>query len=99
MASSDQPHSPMPNDTGNPTPGHPMTMEQHMIDKGAAMIQSMKPIKKINQHVCTFAIYSHDTSRQIETHHFVSRLNQDFLQCAVYDSDRPDARLIGINYE
>ncbi|GJX96097.1 oil body-associated protein 2C-like protein [Tanacetum coccineum] len=35
---------------------------------------------------------SHDMTRQIETHHLVTRLNQDFLQAAVYDSN---ARLIG----
>ena len=33
--------------------------------------------------------------RKIETHHYAARLNEDFLQCAVYDSDQPNARLIG----
>ncbi|KAL0352924.1 UNVERIFIED_CONTAM: Oil body-associated protein 2A [Sesamum angustifolium] len=77
-------------------PGKPMSMEQHMLDKGAQMLQSLKPIKHINQHVCTFALYSHDMTRQIETHHYVTRLNKDFLQCAVYDSDDSTARLIGL---
>ncbi|KAK3206690.1 hypothetical protein Dsin_020736 [Dipteronia sinensis] len=54
-------------------------------------MQSLKPIKKMNQHVCTFALYSHDMSRQIETHHYVTRLNQDFHQCAVYDTDDSNA--------
>lgn len=47
------------------------------------------------QHVCTWAIFSHDMSRKIETHHHVARLNEDFLQCAVYDSEESNARLIG----
>lgn len=34
-------------------------------------------------------------TRKIETHHYASRLNEDFLQCAVYDSDQSNARLIG----
>lgn len=76
-------------------PGMAMSMEQHMLDKGAQMMQSLKPIKEMNQHVCTFALYSDDMSRQIETHHYVTRLNQDFLQCAVYDSDDSRGRLIG----
>ncbi|EYU28132.1 hypothetical protein MIMGU_mgv1a014591mg [Erythranthe guttata] len=37
-------------------------------------------------------------TRQIETHHYVTRLNQDFLQSAVYDSDDSSARLIGVEY-
>lgn len=77
-------------------PGKSMSVEQQVLDKGAQMLQSLTPIKQISQHVCTFAIYSHEMNRQIETHHFVTRLNQDFLQCAVYDSDQPHAHLIGI---
>ncbi|EYU43300.1 hypothetical protein MIMGU_mgv1a026234mg [Erythranthe guttata] len=79
-------------------PGKAMTIGQHMLDKGAQMMQSLKPIKQMNQHLCTFALYSHDMTRQIQTHHFVTRLNQDFLQCAVYDSDDSTGRLIGVEY-
>lgn len=84
--------------TDQRTPGQPMTMMQHMIDKGAEMMQSLKPIKQFSQHVCTFALYSQDMSRQVETHHFVHRLNEDFCQCAVYDTDDRAGRLIGVEY-
>lgn len=47
------------------------------------------------QHVCTWAVFSDDMGRKIETHHYPARLNEDFLQCAVYDSDQSNARLIG----
>ncbi|MCL7044925.1 hypothetical protein MKW94_015157 [Papaver nudicaule] len=100
MASSDKdvPEGMQSFDTPPSVPGKPMSVGQHMLDKGAAMLQSLKPIKMMQQHVCTFALYSHDMSRQIETHHFVTRINQEFLQCAVYDSDSPSARLIGVEY-
>jgi hypothetical protein len=70
-------------------------MSTMMLDKGAAALQSLRPVKQINQHVCTFALYAHDPHRQVETHHYVSRLTQDVLQCPVYDSDDKNARLIG----
>ncbi|PIN21902.1 hypothetical protein CDL12_05389 [Handroanthus impetiginosus] len=98
MASSDKTPGPMPLGDGSVPPGKAMTVTQHIVDKGAQMMQSLKPIKKMSQHVCTFAIYSHDLTRQIETHHYVSRVNQDFLQCAVYDSDDSSGRLIGVEY-
>ncbi|KAL8090912.1 oil body-associated protein 2C [Apium graveolens] len=79
-------------------PGKAMSVEHHMLDKGAQMMQALKPIKEMNQHVCTFALYGDDMTRQIETHHYVTRLNQDFLQCAVYDSDESLGRLIGVEY-
>ncbi|GLT52542.1 hypothetical protein SLA2020_258770 [Shorea laevis] len=89
MATSDQLPAPTPvRDGAGLMPGCPMTMRQRVIDKGAQMLQSLKPVKQISQHVCTFALYSHDMSRQIETHHYVSRLNQNFLQCAlIYSSN------------
>lgn len=77
-------------------PGKPISVGQQILDKGAQMLQSFKPINNMSQHVCTFALYSHDMTRQIETHHFITRLNQDFLQSAVYDTDESNGRLIGI---
>lgn len=83
-------------DKGEPIPpGKPMSVEQHVLDKGAEMMQSLKPVNNMKQHVCTFALYGHDLKRQIETHHYVTRINQDFLQCAVYDTDDKHGRLIG----
>ncbi|KAF4360693.1 hypothetical protein G4B88_010688 [Cannabis sativa] len=99
MASSDKSPSPMPvPEKKKIPPGKAMTMEQHVLDAGAEMMQSLKPVKKMNQHVCSFALYSHDMTRQLMTHHYVTRLNQDFLQCAVYDSDHISAHLIGVEY-
>ncbi|XP_055826487.1 oil body-associated protein 2A-like [Solanum dulcamara] len=98
MASTTKSHEQVP-------PGEPMLMGQHMLDKGAQMLQSLKPIKQMNQHVCifigsltTFVMYNHNMSRQIETHYYVTRVNQDFLQCAVYDSDESTGRLIRVEY-
>ncbi|KAL6333182.1 hypothetical protein AAG906_028365 [Vitis piasezkii] len=97
MASSDKTPQGVPTSESH-TPGTPMKAGQYVLDKGAQMLQSLKPVKQMKQHVCTFALYSHDMTRQIETHHYITRLNQDFLQCAVYDSDNSDAHLIGIEY-
>ncbi|XP_028094130.1 oil body-associated protein 2C-like [Camellia sinensis] len=41
---------------------------------------------------------SEDLTRQIETHHYLTRLNQDFIQCGVYDTDDSHSRLIGVEY-
>ena len=39
-----------------------------------------------------------DMTRQVVAHHYCSHINQDVRQCVIYDSDRPDARLIGVEY-
>lgn len=96
MASSDKAPDSMPVGDGSVPPGKPMTVGHQVIDIiSAQMLQTLKPIKQMSQHACTFAVYGHDMSRQIECHHYITRINQDFLQCAVYDSDDPSAHLIG----
>lgn len=35
---------------------------------------------------------------QVEAHHFCACPNAEVRQCVIYDSDRADARLIGLEY-
>jgi len=84
--------------TADDVPGGEKTLTSKVVDAGAGLLQKLKPIQAFQQHVCTWAIFSHDMKRKIETHHYAARLNDDFLQCAVYDSDQPNARLIGVEY-
>lgn len=98
MTSSERPPAGFIPSTPEDVPGKPRTVGSQLIDAGAQMLQKFKPINQFEQHVCTWAIYGHDMTRQIETHHYVARVNEDFLQCVVYDSDTSDARLIGVEY-
>lgn len=64
---------------------------------GAAQM-SFRPINQIHQHLCGLHIYAHDTKRAVRAHHFCTHLRHDLHQCVIYDSDQPNARLIGIEY-
>ncbi|KAL5656147.1 hypothetical protein ACJX0J_035466, partial [Zea mays] len=97
MSSSDQNPAATPASSGpaEPSPpGRPTAVSSRVLDMGAQLAQALKPVRQMKQHACSFALYAHDLHRQVEVHHFVARLNQDVLQCAVYDSDKPSARLI-----
>ncbi|CAL4961611.1 unnamed protein product [Urochloa decumbens] len=102
MSSSDQNPAPTPAsgtaEPSPPPPGRPTAASSQVLDMGAQMVQALKPVRQMKLHACSFALYAHDLRRQMEVHHFLSRLNQDVLQCAVYDSDKPSARLIGVEY-
>ncbi|AQK97936.1 Oil body-associated protein 2B [Zea mays] len=101
MSSSDQNPAATPASSGpaEPSPpGRPTAVSSRVLDMGAQLAQALKPVRQMKQHACSFALYAHDLHRQVEVHHFVARLNQDVLQCAVYDSDKPSARLIGVEY-
>lgn len=81
-----------------PTPGEPTSLQQKVLNVGTSTLQNFKPLSKICQHVCAFHCYAHDTTRQVRAHHFCSHRNEEMRQCIIYDSDAPDARLIGVEY-
>lgn len=43
-------------------------------------------------------IARHDFTRQVEAHHFCTHVSEHLHQCIIYDSDKADAKLIGIEY-
>jgi hypothetical protein len=69
-----------------------------LLHAGARMLQSMPPVDAMSVYLNGFHFYADDMGRQVEAHHYCTHLSEDMHQCAIYDSDRPDARLIGIEY-
>lgn len=72
--------------------------KQGVLHTGAWMLQSKPPLDAMSVFLNGFHFYADDMGRQVEAVHFCTHLSEDFHQCVIYDSDRPDARLIGIEY-
>ena len=66
--------------------------------KSAGSGASYPPIGDIHAHVCGIHFYNGDMSRQIIAEHYCAHLSDEVLQCVIYDSNKPGARLIGIEY-
>ncbi|CAN7013581.1 unnamed protein product [Brassica rapa subsp. trilocularis] len=79
--------------------GDPTKTTTAILEKGTTTMQSMKPIKQMSLHMCSFACYSHDPGRQIEVHIYDHRVNHDFLQCAVYDSSSSNVLVVTLSIE
>ncbi|CAI5475357.1 unnamed protein product [Closterium sp. Yama58-4] len=73
-------------------------MATSALETTASLLQSFRPLKSFCQHVSTWAHYAQSPGRMIETHHLVARLTEDVLQCIVFDSDQPNARIVGVEY-
>ena len=65
---------------------------------GAGRAEAANPLAAIHAHLCGFHFYSGDMKRAVRVDHYCSHLNADVFQCIVYDSDKPNARLIGVEY-
>jgi hypothetical protein len=79
-------------------PGEEIPMKEKLMCQGAAMIEKFGPINSICDHLVGLHCYATDIKRQVMAHHYCSQINKDFRQCLLYDSDRLDAKLIGVEY-
>ncbi|TFK45844.1 DUF1264-domain-containing protein [Heliocybe sulcata] len=74
------------------------TYHSSAYNAAGAAVMSFRPINAIHQHLCAFHVYAKDRTRHIEAHHYCTHRTHDLHQCVIYDSDEPNARLIGIEY-
>lgn len=85
--------------TSNNVSGHPESLKNSTLETGAGYTQSFAPPSRLCAHLNAFHTYaSAPGERAVEANHYCAHLNDDVRQCLLYDSDRRDARLIGVEY-
>jgi hypothetical protein len=85
--------------TTNNAYGNPTSTKEQVLHTGAAMVQNFDPPKQLCAHLHAFHTYaSNPGGAAVESNHYCAHLNEDVRQCIIYDSDSPNARLIGIEY-
>lgn len=57
------------------------------------------PLQQIGLYFCAFHNYASEPHRHILAHHFCSHVSAEMHQCIIYDSNQPNARLMGIESE
>ena len=75
--------------------GHPL--KHRMLDISSNLMQH-KYLDAMSTYLNGFHFYADDMDRQVEATHFCLHLRHDLHQCVIFDSNEPDARLIGIEY-
>ncbi|NOJ50444.1 OBAP family protein [Bradyrhizobium archetypum] len=91
-------HAQQPSEKGGAIPGAEKSTKSTMLGMGADMLQRHSPINSINMYLNGFHFYADDMGRQIEAHHYCTHINEEFFQCVIYDGNKSDSRLIGIEY-
>ena len=78
--------------------GEEKSAKSRVLGIGSEMLQGEGPTRSIHAHLCGFHFYNGDIKRAVRAHHYCTHLNEDVFQCVIYDSDKRDARLIGVEY-
>jgi hypothetical protein len=79
-------------------PGRTKRPTTRALETGAAMLQPKTPLEAMNLYLDGFHRHSADGEHQMEAHHYCAQLNEDVIQCAIFDGNTRDARLIGVEY-
>lgn len=79
-------------------PGEPVSATTQVLDAGAGLVQSRPPIDALNAYLDGFHFYNGQMKSQMEAHHYCSILNDEVIQCVIYDGNVKDAKLMGVEY-
>lgn len=80
------------------TPGRPESAKTQLLEAGAATLQAKPPIEAINAYLDGFHFYNGHPDVQMEAHHYCSILNEDVIQCVIFDGNTKEAKIMGIEY-
>ena len=79
-------------------PGAAKSTETGVLEAGAAALQSRPPIGALNAYLDGFHFYNGRMKAQMEAHHYCAILNDEVIQCVIYDGSLEDAKLMGVEY-
>lgn len=69
-----------------------------ILEQGANLVQQATPLSGFDVYVVGLHCAKHDPGMQMEAHHYCRVVNDDLLQCVIFDGNTADANLIGIEY-
>jgi hypothetical protein len=78
--------------------GHPETTKSRVLEAGAAALQTDAPPDSLDVYLVGFHPLKDDPEHQVEAHHFCRQVNEDLMQCALFDGNTAAASLTGIEY-
>jgi len=73
-------------------------MATRALETGGNLLQTTAPVDRISVYLNGFHPSKDDPDVQMESHHFCDQVNEDFMQCVLYDGNTAQARLHGIEY-
>jgi hypothetical protein len=79
-------------------PGEPKSATTEILETGAATLQPKPPIAALNAYLDGFHFYNGHPQAQMEAHHYCSILNEDVIQCVIFDGNTKTAKIMGVEY-
>ena len=85
-------------DSNVTSPGAERTAKTKALEAGADLLQDKTPLRTLNAYLDGFHFYNGDLEGQMEAHHYCGHLNEDLIQCVIFDGNEENAKLMGVEY-
>uniref|UniRef100_UPI00403A6146 OBAP family protein n=1 Tax=Variovorax sp. BK018 TaxID=3450241 RepID=UPI00403A6146 len=79
-------------------PGAQKRTDTAMLETGAVLVQDKPPVEALNAYLDGFHFYSGRMHAQMEAHHYCAILNEEVIQCTIFDGNTKQAKLMGVEY-
>jgi hypothetical protein len=79
-------------------PGEEAASKTKLLESGANLLQAKAPLTQLNAYLDGFHFYSGNLQGQMEAHHYCGHLNEDLIQCVIFDGNGEDAKIMGVEY-
>jgi len=84
--------------TGTVAAGEEKGAWRAVLEQGANLLQTKGPMTGFDVYVVGFHCAKGEPDFQMEAHHFCRVVNDDVIQCVLFDGNTRDANLIGVEY-
>lgn len=79
-------------------PGADKRAETSVLEAGAAALQAKRPVGELNAYLDGFHFYNGRMEAQMEAHHYCTFVNEEVIQCVIFDGNQNTAKLMGVEY-
>ncbi|NVM90165.1 hypothetical protein FHT32_003822 [Variovorax sp. SG517] len=79
-------------------PGAQKRQDTAALEAGAVVLQDKPPVEALNAYLDGFHFYSGRMDAQMEAHHYCTILNEELIQCVIFDGNTRQSKLMGVEY-
>jgi hypothetical protein len=79
-------------------PGRDVSGKTQVLETGADLLQDKAPLAALDAYLDGFHFYSGTPDQQMEAHHYCGHLNEEMIQCVIFDGNDKTAKLMGVEY-
>jgi Protein of unknown function (DUF1264) len=81
-----------------PAEGESDRLSVKAINPSETRLQNTVPLKGFDTYLNGFHSLKENPSAQEETHSYCNQMNEDFAQCVLFDGDRRESKMTGVEY-